>query len=108
MDKMNPELIGKRFISTRHANKVYWTVIRYHRGGAYVCQEEEHQTTCNFYENEIEEALQVSETIRLARIPSTPEQDLEEMRKMRAKQLKANRPSCKTPEEYLKKAKKLS
>ena len=49
-----------------------------------------------------------AETVRLARIPSTPEQDLQEMRKAWAAQIKANRPSCRTVEEYKKQQRRYS
>jgi hypothetical protein len=34
-------------------------------------------------------------------IQSTPAEDMAEMRRLRAAQIKANRPSCKNAEEYL-------
>lgn len=49
----NLDLIGKQFISQRHAYPVVWTVLRYHRCDGWVCEESEHKTTCEFTAQEI-------------------------------------------------------
>jgi hypothetical protein len=42
---------GTQFRTDRH--DCTWTVLHYHRGGNWVCQEPGHQTTCHFHETEI-------------------------------------------------------
>jgi hypothetical protein len=44
---------GIQFRSPRHANPVIWTVDHYHRNGCYVCEEAQHNTTCEFHYDEI-------------------------------------------------------
>ena len=46
----NP-LSGRQFRSQYYA--CVWTVLHYHRGGNWVCEEPDHQTTCHFHESEI-------------------------------------------------------
>jgi hypothetical protein len=43
---------GVQFKSARY--DCVWTVLRYHRGGNWVCEEPDHHTTCHFHESEIE------------------------------------------------------
>jgi len=45
------QLNGQRFRVARYT--CTWTVLHYHRGGDWVCQEPDHGTTCNFSEGEI-------------------------------------------------------
>lgn len=45
------DLTGRKFTSPRYA--CVWTVLSYHRGGNWVCQEPDHGTTCHFHESEI-------------------------------------------------------
>jgi hypothetical protein len=47
------DLTGTIFQSPRHANPVDWVVLRYHRNGYWICQEQEHKTTCEFSDTEI-------------------------------------------------------
>jgi len=47
------DLIGKQFISQRHACPVVWIVKYYHRCDGWVCEEQEHKTTCEFSTQEI-------------------------------------------------------
>lgn len=46
-----PDFSGQQFRVTQH--DCIWTVIRYARGGNWVCQEPDHGTTCQFHESEI-------------------------------------------------------
>lgn len=52
-----PNLVGVLFQSPRHASPVPWKVLYYHRGDAWVCEDQEHFTTCEFYLKEILDAL---------------------------------------------------
>ena len=45
------DLRGKLFRVPRYS--CTWTVLSYHRGGNWVCQEPDHHTTCHFHEDEI-------------------------------------------------------
>jgi len=45
------DYMGQQFTVDRYA--CVWTVLRYHRGGNWVCQEPDHSTTCHFHESEI-------------------------------------------------------
>lgn len=42
---------GQKFTVPRYS--CVWTVLYYHRGGNWVCQEPKHQTTCHFQLDEI-------------------------------------------------------
>ena len=50
----NP-LSGRQFRSQSHT--CVWTVLRYYRGGNWVCEEPDHHTTCHFQESEIAAGL---------------------------------------------------
>lgn len=47
--------LGRMFRVERY--DCVWTVLQYHRNGAWVCCESVNQTTCNFYTDEIIEGL---------------------------------------------------
>lgn len=47
------DLTGMQFRVERY--DCIWTVLRYHRGGNWVCEEPDHKCTCHFHESEIQE-----------------------------------------------------
>lgn len=56
---MKTNLVGIKFTSPRY--DCIWTVLYYHRGGNWVCQEPRFNTTCHFHESEIQAGIRPTE-----------------------------------------------
>jgi len=50
-DPSKPDLTGTKLKAQRYT--CLWTVLHYHRGGNWVCEEPDYHTTCHFHKSEI-------------------------------------------------------